>query len=92
VSHSPRDVQRVKAQGKAREPSPLTHRATSIPSRFALPREAETGLADEAITELIAVRALEGDFRLVCDPTFRLAGSFRSGRDASKRAVGPEEP
>ncbi len=78
--------------GKAKERSSLTHRATIYQVDPHCPREAETGLADEAITELNAVRALEGDFRLICDPAFRPATSFKSGLDASKRAVAPEEP
>src|SRR6266481_6256495 len=77
---------------KAKERSSLTHRATIYQVDSHCPREAETGLADEAITELNAVRALEGDFRLICDPAFRPATSFKSGLDASKRAVAPEEP
>jgi hypothetical protein len=79
--------------GKAKERSSLTHRATIYQVDSHCPREAETGLADEAITELNAVRALEGDVRLVCDPTFRLAGGFLDPvRGASKRAVALEVP
>lgn len=94
MSRSPRDVQRVKTQGQGKGailfgPWPAGQLFYQVDSQCRY--EAETGLPDEAITGLNAVRAPEGDFRLARDPAFRPAGSFRSSQGASKCAVAPEE-
>jgi len=94
VSRSPRDVQRVKTQGQGKGailfgPWPAGQLFYQVDSQCRY--EAETGLPDEAITGLNAVRAPEGDFRLARDRAFRPAGSFRSSQGTSKCAVAPEE-
>jgi len=79
VSRSPRDVQRVKAQGQGKGAIlvvPPGNYFNKLIHSAATKRRQDC--QTKQFTGLTAVRAPEGDLRLARDPAFRPAGCFRS--------------